>query len=1135
MLRSKLLPLAEASALDKASMRTLTKIFVLLTMPMSAKASTALTTYNDPEAQRLRKKDGLEKMSKGKLKLRMAAIQQAKLLVDCRAAFAERPRVLGSLLRLFDGLHKSKERRSDVEAIDVELALTLIRNLVHPIPSCGDDYEDAKASAGLDALTAGLGDELVLDVLCELCSGIHQRENQPWNLLLAEVLGPLVLQHKPGDVAAVEFVDAKKRRSALKKREAEENLCTAILYREDDEAAEQDRRKRAYDDRLKRPLNGGALSRTLAKEKRARTLESSSRHGRFGTVLKVVATGGGPDKFVAGTTALRSRAALRGEADGDAAAALRTAAPTRARPVFVPPHKVAKARRGAGGGGKKKKKKAEGRDSDTEDEDDAAPHKDELSDEEHDKVDEDEDWVVPRAPRVDEVLRLATATRRGPGAEASVRAASALVLKLSKHGFAKLLDSVKNELRVDGARLNARDRHLFFALAEFLLCWRRERAGLLAKRLQQHAADAKAASRRSEASGDAGDADGKAAYGEGAFFPRPLLRLCDVFTVKATLENVESAVKEKRLLELERSAGLYKELLRSLEALKHGDRTSRRDRAVVGDALADAAAEATDVKLASAMLEKIFLAADTVDPLYSMLQAWGPGKHTKRYACDLAEIVHVSCKVLDRDDAANATDAGLKRFDLAQYLYKLLKQPNTMDLYAALLEGYASNAPHVNHFVYAFLRRVAMLPIRDVRAGPGSKSFQLPPTSAEIKTCEPLLYRVRYFKAFARLLDDRKVGRVDGTVDLLCDLAKSTLRHFDAHAQRHPMLYVEALFGAGGHRPEVFCDKLTYDYDGAAPARDDDDAMPVKKLYEDGDFDDDAREYEDDEDDVDFEALAAADEAAKTRLAAKPKEPKAKRWSRAEDATLCLVLAKTYEREEDADLAALAKLPVLQPHHADEKKLQTRCHKLVDDALAKFPQPDDLDETSSWVAALRAFADDLKSKPAPKPRAKKPKKAAAEAPVEDDDDEELVKSDDDDDDDDDAGRAPAAPPSPRRTRGDSAAAAAAAAPPPPPPRDDMSEDDADDDDKWNERRKFHKPAAEIPELDDLDASQGASRLKKRAAADSDSDDDLELEVEDAPAPAPAPDLESDSDDEPAPPPTHAKRRRVAVFDDEDDE
>ena len=115
---------------------------------------------DDPEAQRLRKKDGLEKMSKGKLKLRMAAIEQAKLLVDCRAAFAERPRVLGSLLRLFDGLHKSKERRSDVEAIDVELALTLIRNLVHPIPSCGDDYEDGKASAGLDALTAGLGDEL---------------------------------------------------------------------------------------------------------------------------------------------------------------------------------------------------------------------------------------------------------------------------------------------------------------------------------------------------------------------------------------------------------------------------------------------------------------------------------------------------------------------------------------------------------------------------------------------------------------------------------------------------------------------------------------------------------------------------------------------------------------------------------------------------------------------------------------------------------------------------------------------------------------------------------------------------------------------------------------------------------------
>ena len=44
--------------------------------------------------------------------------------------------------------------------------------------------------------------------------------------------------------------------------------------------------------------------------------------------------------------------------------------------------------------------------------------------------------------------------------------------------------------------------------------------------------------------------------------------------------------------------------------------------------------------------------------------------------------------------------------------------------------------------------------------------------------------------------------------------------------------------------------------------------MPVKKLYEDGDFDDDAREYEDDEDDVDFEALAAADEAELVHMVA---------------------------------------------------------------------------------------------------------------------------------------------------------------------------------------------------------------------------------------------------------------------------
>ena len=70
---------------------------------------------------------------------------------------------------------------------------------------------------------------------------------------------------KTADVAAVEFESAKRRETRTKQADVEARLCSALVYREDDEAAELDRKKRTYDDRLKRPLNGGGLARTLAR------------------------------------------------------------------------------------------------------------------------------------------------------------------------------------------------------------------------------------------------------------------------------------------------------------------------------------------------------------------------------------------------------------------------------------------------------------------------------------------------------------------------------------------------------------------------------------------------------------------------------------------------------------------------------------------------------------------------------------------------------------------------------------------------------------------------------------------------------------------------------------------------------
>ena len=61
VLRSKLLPLAEQSGNDLVATRTLCKIFVLLTMPLSEKCHQALAARPDPVKDKTRAAEALKK------------------------------------------------------------------------------------------------------------------------------------------------------------------------------------------------------------------------------------------------------------------------------------------------------------------------------------------------------------------------------------------------------------------------------------------------------------------------------------------------------------------------------------------------------------------------------------------------------------------------------------------------------------------------------------------------------------------------------------------------------------------------------------------------------------------------------------------------------------------------------------------------------------------------------------------------------------------------------------------------------------------------------------------------------------------------------------------------------------------
>ena len=78
------------------------------------------------------------------------------------------------------------------------------------------------------------------------------------------------------------------------------------------------------------------------------------------------------------------------------------------------------------------------------------------------------------------------------------------------------------------------------------------------------------------------------------------------------------------------------------------------------------------------------------------------------------EILHATTKIMDTSKHGNAQE----------YLRKILKPVQTLDMRGALCSrAFSSNAPAINHFVYAFLRRVAQCPLEGMQEKPRQKKI----------------------------------------------------------------------------------------------------------------------------------------------------------------------------------------------------------------------------------------------------------------------------------------------------------------------------------------------------------------------------------------------------------------------------
>jgi timeless len=191
VVETKLIPLLIECRDDIELVMTVSKILVMLTMPLSTHTLTwARATFNHSKAH-----GGDDQAVLDAIKRRKTAQAQVSHLVNMKRAFVREPEVVAVLVSIMEEPLSKGAGRSEEDKLVIELVLTLFRNLLCIEDVCkgltgGGGAEEEEASDVLlhMELLVLLDKEYVFDVVLFLCQGVQQRENQPWNLLLMELL-----------------------------------------------------------------------------------------------------------------------------------------------------------------------------------------------------------------------------------------------------------------------------------------------------------------------------------------------------------------------------------------------------------------------------------------------------------------------------------------------------------------------------------------------------------------------------------------------------------------------------------------------------------------------------------------------------------------------------------------------------------------------------------------------------------------------------------------------------------------------------------------------------------------------------------------------------------------------------------
>ena len=356
-----------------------------------------------------------------------------------------------------------------------------------------------------------------------------------------------------------------------------------------------------------------------------------------------------------------------------------------------------------------------------------------------------------------------TASDQGPVTKRAQRTLHTFCQRFVKDCYGPVMKSLKNEFRRDSVRLEEGDKVVFFRIVWFFCQWCRMTR------------------------------DKNVAMGQ-------LIFTMDVFTFNLVLNATDTFYQHKKHARLAQTVALYSEMMHLLHAMF-------------------ASKESTENIMAMGLLDRLFYASEPLDRLPKLLSRWMPGTTTREYLCNLAEVCHVSLKLLDaytkscrefKESNQRATDAVSKMkfaaadFDVKSYFARKIISNQVVSMYTHLLAQYSVNAAHVNHRIIALFLRLS----RVIIASPDDRDPDLPLNLLATKkvTLEPMLYNIQLFAVMEKVLNDSTI-RKDKEYASLLTFCTNVMNKFAAAAQKNPMLYVECLFRHT--TPHKFCDLAT--------------------------------------------------------------------------------------------------------------------------------------------------------------------------------------------------------------------------------------------------------------------------------------------------------------------------------------